>query len=53
MQPNTLPLQFEFNDKNELISAPLDSELAKDALAHVTLANYLYNMRKYKNKKEK
>lgn len=50
MQPNTAPLQFELMNNHDMKSVLLNPELAKDALAHVILANYLYSFRKYKNK---
>jgi len=50
LQPNTVPLQFEMVNNQEMKATKLNSELAKDALAHVILANYLYSFRKYKNK---
>lgn len=51
MQPNKNPLQFQV--KNDTIFTPvkLDKELAKDALAHVVSASYLYKERKYRLKK--
>ncbi|WP_296145485.1 LTA synthase family protein [uncultured Flavobacterium sp.] len=51
MQPNKKPLQFHV--KNDTIFTPvkLDEELAKDALAHVASASYMYKQRKYRLKK--
>lgn len=48
MQPNKAPLQFRLESDTKHISTELDPELAKDALAHVLLANYLYQQKKYK-----
>jgi len=50
LQPNTVPLQFEMVNNQEMKATKLNLELANDALAHVILANYLYSFRKYKNK---
>lgn len=47
MQPNQEPLQFELKSDKEHIPASLDADFAKDALAHVILADYLYKERKY------
>lgn len=52
LQPNTLPLQFEVTNQNEMIPTKLDNELARDALAHLAIANYLYLERKYKDNKD-
>jgi phosphoglycerol transferase MdoB-like AlkP superfamily enzyme len=51
MQPYVEPLQFQISDKFEMTPTKLDLELAKDALAHVLTANYLYKESKYKGKK--
>lgn len=48
MQPDKDPLQFKIKTDIELIPTKLDPELARDALAHVTLASYLYKERKYR-----
>lgn len=48
MQPNKAPLQFRLESDTKHISTELNPELAKDALAHVLLANYLYQQKKYK-----
>ncbi|HMI05933.1 MAG TPA: LTA synthase family protein [Flavobacterium sp.] len=53
MQPNKDPLQFELKNDTIMIPVKLDPELAKDALAHVTAASYLYKERKYKLKAQK
>ncbi len=53
LQPDKDPLQFEIKTDTELIPAKLDPELARDALAHVTLASYLYKERKYRLKSDK
>jgi len=51
MQPNKKPLQFKIENDSVLTPMKLDEELAKDALAHVTAASYLYKEKKYKVKK--
>ena len=48
MQPNLDPLQFKIINDTTLIPVKLDSELAKDALAHVVTAGNLYKQGKYK-----
>lgn len=48
LQPNTKPLQFEMKNDTVLIPTKLNPELAKDALAHITTASYLYKERKYR-----
>lgn len=48
MQPNKKPLQFEIISDTEFIPTQLDEELAKDALAHVMGAHYLYKGGKYR-----
>ncbi|RVT71398.1 alkaline phosphatase family protein [Flavobacterium sufflavum] len=53
LQPNTKPLQFEMKNDTVLIPVKLNPELAKDALAHVTTASYLYKERKYRMKGQK
>lgn len=50
MQPNKDPLQFYLKSDVELIPDEVNAELAKDALAHVLAAHYLYKGRKYKVK---
>ena len=54
MQPFKDPVQFKLVSDTEMIPVPLDPELAKDALAHVTAAFNLYNDATYKipHKKE-
>ncbi|NDW19794.1 LTA synthase family protein [Dysgonomonas sp. 216] len=47
MQPNKEALQFQIVNDTTFIPATLDPELAKDALAHVLAAFYLYKDRKY------
>jgi phosphoglycerol transferase MdoB-like AlkP superfamily enzyme len=53
MQPNREPLQFELKNDTVLDPVKLNPELAKDALAHVTAASFLYKERKYKADKSK
>jgi len=53
MQPNKEPLQFEVVNDTTLNPVTLDPEFAKDALAHVLAATYLYKERKYKLKGNK
>lgn len=53
LQPNTKPLQFEMKNDTVLIPTKLNPELAKDALAHITTASYLYKERKYRMKGQK
>jgi phosphoglycerol transferase MdoB-like AlkP superfamily enzyme len=53
MQPNKEPLQFEMKSDTDLKPTKLNSEMAKDALAHITTASYLYKERKYKMKAQK
>jgi phosphoglycerol transferase MdoB-like AlkP superfamily enzyme len=53
MQPNREPLQFELKNDTVLDPVKLNPELAKDALAHVTAAAFLYKERKYKADKSK
>lgn len=52
MQPNKEPVQFELKSDTEMIPVEVDEELAKDALAHVLAAHYLYKGRKYKVKEK-
>ncbi|WP_026166370.1 LTA synthase family protein [Bacteroides propionicifaciens] len=47
MQPNRPAVQFKLEGDKNQIPMELDDELAKDALAHVLLANYLYKNREY------
>ena len=47
MQPNKEPLQFKVEKDTVFTPVALDKELAKDALAHVITASYLYKERKY------
>jgi len=53
MQPNKEPLQFEMKNDTVLIPVKLNPEMAKDALAHVTTASYLYKERKYRMERQK
>ena len=48
LQPGKEPLQFEMKSDTTWIEKPLDKEFAKDALAHIATANYLYKSKKYK-----
>lgn len=48
LQPGKEPLQFEMKSDTTWIEKPLDKEFAKDALAHIAAANYLYKSKKYK-----
>ena len=52
MQPNKKALQFHVKDDTIFTPVKLNKELAKDALAHVTSASYLYQKRKYALKKK-
>ena len=47
MQPFKKPLQFSVKNDTVFTPEPVNSELAKDALAHVALSSYLYKERKY------
>lgn len=49
MNPNSKPLQFKVKSDTELIPAPLNEELAKDALAHIVASSNLYKNRAYKS----
>jgi len=51
MQPNKEPLQFQIINDTIFTPVKLNQELAKDALAHVVAASYLYKERKYRLKK--
>ena len=53
LQPNKEPLEFEMKNDTVLMPTKLDKEMAKDALAHVTTASYLYKERKYRMKNQK
>jgi phosphoglycerol transferase MdoB-like AlkP superfamily enzyme len=53
LQPNKEPLQFRMKNDTILIPVKLNPEMAKDALAHVTTASYLYKERKYRLKGQK
>ncbi|OCB73091.1 Phosphoglycerol transferase MdoB [Flavobacterium glycines] len=53
LQPNKEPLQFEMKNDTVLIPVKLNPEMAKDALAHITTASYLYKERKYRMKGQK
>lgn len=48
LQPNKEPLQFRVENDTTLIPMDIDTELAKDALAHVVTPEYLYKNRKYR-----
>ncbi|NQV78857.1 MAG: LTA synthase family protein, partial [Lutibacter sp.] len=49
LQSGKEPIQFKVSKKDELIpAAKVNNELAKDALAHIVTASYLYNSMKYK-----
>lgn len=50
MQPNKEPLQFHVEKDTVFTPELLNSDLAKDALAHVLSAYYLYNEKKYRLK---
>ena len=50
LQPQKEALQFQLLNDTTLVEMPLDEELAKDALGHVTTASYLYQNKKYQNK---
>lgn len=47
MQPYKEPLQFKVEKDTVFTPVTLNKELAKDALAHVITASYLYKNRKY------
>jgi len=53
LQPNKEPLQFEMKNDTVLVPTKLNKEMAKDALAHITTASYLYKERKYRMKGQK
>lgn len=53
MQPNKEPLQFKIKNDTIMEPVPLNKEMAKDALAHVTAASNLYKDRKYTIKHKK
>lgn len=53
MQPYKDPLQFKVEKDTIFTPVTLDKELAKDALAHVITASYLYKERKYNIKTNK
>lgn len=53
LQPNKEPLQFEMKNDTVLVPTRLNKEMAKDALAHITTASYLYKERKYRMKGQK
>ncbi|HSD06900.1 LTA synthase family protein [Flavobacterium sp.] len=50
LQPNKQPLQFHVEHDTVFTPKKLNPDLAKDALAHVVTAFYLYNDQKYKLK---
>lgn len=47
MQPNREPLQFQLQSDTDHITTSLEEDFAKDALAHVILADILYKQRRY------
>ena len=47
LQPAKEPLQFKIINDSTFVKAPLNKELAKDALAHVMAAYHSYNDRSY------
>lgn len=49
MQPNKNPLQFKVEKDTVFTPVTLNKELAKDALAHVITASYLYKNKKYRS----
>jgi len=53
LQPFKEPLQFELKNDTTFIPVKLNPELAKDALANVATASYMYKERKYKLKGQK
>jgi phosphoglycerol transferase MdoB-like AlkP superfamily enzyme len=53
LQPFKEPVQFELKNDTTFIPVKLNPELAKDALANVAAASYLYKERKYKLKVQK
>ncbi len=53
LQPNKELLEFEMKNDTVLIPTKLNKKMAKDALAHVTTASYLYKERKYRMKNKK
>ncbi len=48
MQPHKTPLQFHVEKDTVFTPEKLNNDLAKDALAHIITAFYLYNQQKYK-----
>jgi len=50
LQPQKKPLQFEVKNDTIFIPVELNEELAKDALAHVISAEFLYKNKKYRLK---
>ncbi|MDR2130583.1 MAG: LTA synthase family protein [Odoribacteraceae bacterium] len=53
LQPDREPLQFRVVNDSTLLPAPLDPELARDALAHVVAAEFLYKNKRYRLKEER
>jgi phosphoglycerol transferase MdoB-like AlkP superfamily enzyme len=47
LQPNKEPLQFKVEKDSILKPTLLNEELAKDALSHISVADYLYKTRNY------
>lgn len=48
LQPNRSPVQFLVERDTIFTAMPVDQELAKDALAHLITASYLYSEKKYR-----
>ena len=53
LQPFKEAVQFELKNDTTFIPVKVNPELAKDALAHIATASYLYKERKYKLKGQK
>ncbi|NUY79899.1 sulfatase-like hydrolase/transferase [Flavobacterium sp. MAH-1] len=51
MQPFKKPLQFRLENDTTFIAEPVNPELAKDALGHVSAASWLYKNEKYRLRK--
>lgn len=52
LQPNRPAVQFHLESDTQQLPIEVDLDFAKDALAHVLLANYLYKDKKYKNREK-
>ncbi|MDR0765441.1 MAG: LTA synthase family protein [Odoribacteraceae bacterium] len=52
LQPGRAALQFRVENDTTLLPVPLDAELARDALAHVVSAEFLYKDKQYRLGKE-